>query len=320
MVPLRSDVGAFVRTRLGDTFVSGGGIYTNDFMVTMLNSAYQEMFSRLSVAGADRVQREGYYLLPAYTGIFVPSLAGLTNFRAPQEIWERGSATAYAVSNAQPSTPAAGQLTLTVAAMPSNVVTGVAVEVYGVGGISDDVNDSWTITVSSPTSIILNGCTATGTYSSGGTVVFSTEQWVGPLDALQDTDDFPTSPFTPSSSPGQAVLGMYALQRGVIKFPACTTARELKIEYELSSSLPISTPSNAGDSMGIDDCLNFLGNRTAQYCAQSKGNGAASADCRAAAEYFLDVMLSSAARDMQSGERILPQLWRPKRNVRWIAW
>lgn len=318
-VPTRNDIGNGVRTLLGDTQVSGGSLYTNDFMVFALNQAYEEMFSRLSVMGADRIQREGYYLLPAYTGVFAPSTAGILNFRNPLEVWERGTATSYAVSNAQPSTPAAGQLTLTVATLPASVITGTALEVYGVGGISDDVNDQYTVTVSSPTSIILNGCVAQGTYTSGGTVVYSTEQWVGPLNAQQSTDEFPPNSPSPVAPIGQTVLGMYAMQRGIFKFPACNVAREIKIEYELSSTLVTTTPSTSSDSMGVDDCYNFLTCRTAQYCARSKGN-AQQGPLKQDADYFLDLMLAGAARDMQQGQPIIPVLWRGKRNVRWLAW
>jgi hypothetical protein len=311
---------------LGDTQVSGGSIYTNDFQVFPLQQSYQELFSRLSVAGADRVQREGYYALPAQTGIFNPVSAGLTNFREPLEIWERGTVSTFAVTNAQPSTPAAGQLTLTLGSgLPTNAqVTGTTVEVYGVGGISDDVNDSWQITYSSPTSIILNGCTATGTFTSGGTVVFSSEQWSGPLDAQQSTDNFPgTNNITGTSTPGQTILGLYCVQgtkAGVIvKFPAATAVREIKLEYLLSSNLVTTTPSTGTDSMGIDDSLNFLSCRTAQYCGIAKGNPSYRM-FQQWADYYLGVMLGDAAREMQTKEVIQPALWRPKRNVRWIGW
>jgi hypothetical protein len=319
-IPTRNDVGNTVRTLLGDTQVSGGSLYTNDFQVFALSQAYEEMFSRLSVMGADRIQREGYYLLPANTAIFVPSLAGMNNFRLPLEIWERGTATAFSVIGAQPSTPSAGLLTLTLGSpLPSSVQSGVLLDVYGVGGISDDVNDEYAITVNSPTSIVLNGCAAIGTYTSGGTVVYSTEQWTGPLNAMQSTDEFPSNVPSPVAPIGQAVLGMYALQRGIIKFPPCNANRELKIEYELSSSLVTTTPSTSSDSMGVDDCLNFMSHRTGQYCARSKGN-AQQGPLKTDADYFLELMLAGAARDMQAGQPIIPVLWRGKRNVRWLSW
>lgn len=322
MIPLRGDVGQAVRGMLGDTQVAAGQLYTNDFQVPFLNLAYQELWSRGSMCGLDRVQREGYYLLPAFTGIFNPVSAGLTNFREPVEIWERGSATAFAVTNAQPATPAAGQLTLTLgSSLPANVTSGTMLEVYSVGGISDDVNDSWTVTVNSPTSIVLNGCTAAGTYTSGGTVVYSTEQWSGPLDPQQTTDSFPFNALPGNSTPGQTILGMYCLQNGRIKFPACTTTREIKLEYLLSGTLSLTTPgSNANDSMGIDDSLTFLAMRTAQHAGFSKGNPRWK-DAQEMANIHIQLFLSEAVRDMQvSGERIVPQLWRPKRNVRWLGW
>lgn len=304
MIPIRSDVTQAVLSALGDTQASGGSIYTAAFQAPNLNRAFEEMFTRLKVMSAERVQREGFYVLPAYTGTFVPSLAGLTNFGGPVEIRERGSATTYAVSAATPASPSAGLLTMTVAALPANVVTGQMSEVYGVLGISDDVNDAWCLTVNSTTSVALNGCAATGTWTSGGQLVISTEQWTPKLNPVTNTDDFPT---TASSS-----LGMYCWQKGVLRFPTCSTARELRLLYYLSASLPV-TAQAASDSMGVDDCLNFLAARTAQYCAESKGNAKAPV-FQQQADYFLGLMVQDAGLQLQLGASIVPPPFRSRRR------
>ncbi len=310
MIPLRSDVTQSVLSALGDTQASGGSIYTAAFQAPNLARAYEEMFTRLKVMAAQRLQREGFYVLPAYTGTFVPSLAGLTNFGGPIEIRERGSATTYAVSAATPASPAAGSLTLTVAALPANVVTGNIVDLYGVGGVSDDVNDSWCLTVNSTTSVALNGCASTGTYTSGGQLVVSTEQWTPKLTPYATTDDFPT---TPSSS-----LGIYCWQKGVVRFPICSTAREIRLLYGLSGAIPVATQA-AGDSMGVDDCLNFLTARTAQYCAESKGNTKAPV-FQQQADYFMGLMVQDAALQLQLGPPIVPAPFRARRIGAPIIW
>lgn len=305
MIPIRSDVTQAVLSLLGDTQASGGSIFTQAFQAPHLNMAYQELFSKLSMMGAERIQRQGFYVLPAYTGVFTPSLAGLSNFGGPLEIRERGTVTTYAVSAATASSPSAGQCALTVAALPASVVTGAQAEVYNVGGLSDDVNDAWFLTVNSPTSIVLNGCASTGAYTSGGTLAYSTEQWSEMLDPKDSTDEFPST--------ASAALGMYSWQNGKIKFPSVSASRELRILYHLSASLPVSTQAS-GDSMGVDDSLVFLSNRCAQYAGASKGNTRAQA-CQNQADYFLAMMLGLAGKQLQESEDVVPAPFRSRRSV-----
>lgn len=308
MIPLRSDVSNSVRYLLGDTEVAGGQVYTDAFQAPLLNLRYQEMYQRLYGVGAERVQAEGYYLLPPYTPIFTPSLAGMTNFGGPNEVWERGGTTAYAISGAVPSSPSAGFLRLTVAALPSTVVTGTRVELYGVGGISADVNDSWVLTVNSPTSVDLNGCAATGTYTSGGFLLVSTEQWQGPLTPRATQDELI------GVSPQSSGLSLYSWQRGVLRFPICSVARELRILYQLSSSLPVSSQA-AGDSMGVDDCLDVLATGTAELCAGSKGNKSKVGEMHARAEAAMTQFISNNVQMLQSGQPVIPAPFRYRRNV-----
>jgi hypothetical protein len=309
MIPLRSDVSQAVRYLLGDTEVAAGQLYTDAFQAPLLNLAYQDMFQRLYGVGADRIQAEGYYLLPAYTPIFTPSLAGMSNFGGPNEVWDRGGVTAYAISGAVPASPSAGLLRLTVAALPSTVVTGTRVEIYGILGISADVNDSWVLTKNSATSVDLNGCAATGTYSSGGFLLVSTEQWQGPLEPRASQDAFI------GIAPQSSGLGAYSWERGVIRFPICSAARELRILYQLSSSLPVVASPVAGDSMGVDDCLAFLSTRTAELCAGSKGNKSKVGEMHARAEAALQQLLSNNVQQMQSQQPVVPAPFRLKRNI-----
>lgn len=310
MIPLRSDVTQAVRYLLGDTEVAAGQLYTDAFQAPLTNLAYQELFSRLLAAGAPRVQRESYYLLPAYTPIFTPALAGISNFGSPEQVWERGGAVAYAISGATPATPSAGLLRLVVAALPAAVVTGTRVEVYGIGGIADDVNDSWALTVNSTTSVDLNGCAATGTYtSSTGFLVYSTEQWSGPLGPRESQDSFIGNPAQSSG------LGVYSWQKGAMRFPLCSVARELRILYQLSSSLPVVASPVTTDSMGVDDSLAFLSTRTAELCTGSKGNKSKVGEMHARAEAALIQIISNNVQQLQSQEPIVPPPFRIKRNA-----
>lgn len=312
MIPQRSDVTQLVLSLLGDTAVSGGSIFVASFQAPYLNAAFQEMLSRLSVAGGDRIQREGYYVLAANTAALAPVTAGWTNFGWPEEIRERAITGQYAVSAVTPSSPAAGQCSVTLSqALPASVASGTMLETYGINGVSEDVNSSWAITLTDTTHIILNGCTASGTYTNGGQVVYAPLDWSDPLQANDTTDIFPLT--------SQSELGMYSYSRGVLRFPSCATQRELKVVYNLSGSLPVVSNPVSTDSMGLDDSLNFLAHRTAQLCAAAKGNPRAQ-QLQQQADYFLGIMLAGAARALQSGQAIVPQQFRPKRNVRAYSW
>jgi hypothetical protein len=312
MIPQRLDVTALVLQLLGDTSTTGGGIFTSAFQAPFLNASFQELVSRLSAASGDKVQKEAYYVLPSNTGALAPVTAGLSNFGFPEEIRERSITGTYAISAVTPNSPSAGLCTVTLSqALPSSVTSGALLEVYGVVGISEDINSQWSVTVNSPTSIVLNGCTATGTYVSGGTVVFSSIDWSDPLDVHDTTDLFP---LTVSSA-----LGMYSWQRSMLRFPPCATSRELKITFNLSGSLPVISSPVTTDSMVIDDSLNFLAHRTAQLCAASKGNPREQRLMNQA-DYFLGVVLAGAARALQMDEAIVPRPFRGKRNIRQIAW
>ncbi len=310
MIPTRADVTQSVLSLLGDTQATGGSLYTAAFQAPHLNLAYQELFTKLSMMSADRIQREGYYVLPAYTGIFTPSLAGLTNFGGPVEVRERGSVTTYALSGALTANPSAGLCRLTVAALPAAVVTGNQVEVYNVGGLSDDVNDAWYLTVNSTTSVDLNGCTATGTYTSGGVLAYSTEQWSEPLTPEASNREFATVP--------SSAIGAYSWQSGKMRVQPVNATRELKLLYHLSSSLPVATQVST-DSMGVDDSIAYLSNRVSQYCGASKGNPRAEI-FKQQADYFLGLLLGNAGKQMQEGEPIIPPPFRPNRNARPYVW
>lgn len=312
MIPTRADITTLVLQVIGDTSTAGGAIYTSAYQAPLLNSAYQELVSRLSAASGDKVQREMYYVLPAYTGALAPVTFGASNFGFPEEIRERSITGQYAISAVTPASPSAGLCTVaTSQAMPA-LPQGQMLEVYNPGGISEDINSSWACTINSTTSIVLNGCTSTGTYTSGGQVVYSGVDWSDPLDPQDTTDSFPPN------SVGSA-LGMYSWQRSILRFPPCATQRELKIVFNLSGSLPVVSIPVTTDSMGIDDSLNFLAYRTAQLCAASKGNPRFE-EYKNQADYFLGIMLAGAARAMQMGEGIVPRFFRPKRNVRAFSW
>lgn len=250
MIPLVSQVYSATRSVLGDETIQ---VYTNAILEPKYTFAYAELFRALENAQNPRVRQEAYYNVPINTGYLDPATAGITSLGEIESIEERGGITAWAVSGVT-----TGAATATVTSAATTLSTGGQVVLYGVGGISYDINGQWTVTANSTTSTTLNGCTATGTYTSGGVLCASTEMFteMGARQRISWEDQTPTQAFQ-----------VYAWERDIIRFPPCSMVRQLRIVYQLSGEAPTTTT----DSTGIDDCLGYLMYRIAALAAESKG-------------------------------------------------
>lgn len=253
MIPLVSEVYTGVRSVLGDTKIAAGETFTDAILQPHYQSAYSELFRSLQAASSPLIEQVAYYNVPINTGYLKPSTLGISNLGNIESIWERGSVSAWAISAV---TPGAGIATVISAA--TTLATGNQAVVFGVLGISSDINDIWTVTVNSSTSTQLNGCAAVGTYTSGGTISTSTEQFL----ELSPRNDIDWS----NQATADAFV-MYAFEKGIIRVPPCNNIRQIKVVYRMSGEAPMVTTS----STGIDDCLDFLKYRIAGMVGPSKG-------------------------------------------------
>jgi len=254
MIPLTSQVYDAARAILGDNQISGGEVFKDAILQPHYQVAYAELFRALVNAQSPLIQREAYYNVPINTGVVVPATMGIANLGAPLIVEERGSVTAWNVSNA---VPGSGLVTITTA--PNTLVAGDQPVIYGIQGLSDDINDVWSVTPSSSTVFTANGATATGTYTAAtGVVSISAEQFqeVFARDRLT----------VQAQAPGQS-FGIYAWEFGKFRFPPCSVVRQLRITYKLSGDAPTATTA----SVGIDDSLSFLSYRAAGLAGRSKG-------------------------------------------------
>ncbi len=253
MIPLVSEVYSGTRSVLGDTKTAVGETFTDAILQPHYQSAYSELFRSLQAASSPLIEQVAYYNVPVYTGYLKPSTLGISNLGNIQGIAERGSVSAWAISGV---TPGAGIATVISAA--TTLATGNQAVIFGVGGISADINDIWTVTVNSTTSTQLNGCAAVGTYTSGGTLSSSTEQFI----ELAPQEDIDWSNQAAADS-----FRIYAYEKGIIRVPPCNNIRQIKIVYRMSGEAPLVTTL----STGIDDCLDFLKYRIAGMVGPSKG-------------------------------------------------
>ncbi len=253
-IPTLQEVYNAARSVLGDDQVTGGQVYTNTILQPKYQFAYSELFRAMQSAQNPRVTQENYYNVQPNTSYLDPATASIENIGEIVTVEERGGVTSWAISNV---VPGSGICTITSAA--TSLATGNQAIVYGVEGVSDDVNGAWTVTVNSATSTQLNGCTATGTYTAAtGTLSTSNELFhnVSPVQHIEFTDQSPQSEFL-----------VYSWEGDVFRFPPCSDVRQLRITYTLSGDAPLTTSAR----VRIDDCLGFLMYRIAGLAASSKG-------------------------------------------------
>ncbi len=253
-IPLVSSIYSATRSVLGDTATAAGQVYKDDILQSRYQFAFAELYMALKNVQSQSLRREAIYNVPPNTGYLKPATANIANLGALESIEERGSISAWAISGV---TPGAAVATITNAA--STLSTGQMVAVYGVGGITDDINDQWAVEVVSTTSTKLNGCTATGTYTAAtGTLTYSSEEFAFliPVPRITFVDSAPQNTFA-----------NYAYETDVIRFRPCGAVRQLRITYWLSGNAPTATTA----SVGIDNCLPFLSYRIAGLAAEARG-------------------------------------------------
>lgn len=260
MIPTVQNIYDAARGTLGDNQIVGGVVFKNEILAPHLAVAYSELFCALQNTQSSLIQREAYFNLPADTGVLLPATMGVSNLGAPLIVEERGGMTSWAVSNA---VPGSGLCTITTA--PNTLAAGDQPVIFGIAGLTDDINDIYSVTPASSTVFTANGATATGTYTAAtGVVSISVEQFqeVSARDRLT----------VQAQAPGQS-FGIYAWEFGKFRFPPCSVVRQLRITYKLSGNAPTA----ATASVGIDDSLSFLNYRTAGLAARSKGMAARAA-------------------------------------------
>lgn len=250
--PLVSDVYTLTRAFLGDNDVAGGSDFLDATLQPFYQAAYEDLFRLLNNMQSAKIQTEAFYNLPANTSTLDPASAGISSLGNTIAIEERGNVTAFTITGATPGT---NQLTLTV---NHTLATGAIVTVNGVAGISSDVNGVWAITAPNATSVILNGCTATGTYTPAtGVMSYSPDNFV-PMQQVQRIDLL--------SSPPGTMLNAFAIEGAFFRFYPAQTIRQLRIIYDISGSAPTTT----SDRIQIDDSLDYLSLQTAFRAARSR--------------------------------------------------
>lgn len=232
-----------------------GDIYTDTVLGPHFRTAYRRIYRVMGNLSVKLVEVDAYFNLPAQTAVLDPATASITDVGEIVELRERSADSTVAISGV---------------ALNSNVATvttgsahgrsdGDSVVIYGVMGIGG-ANGLWTVAAPTTTTLTLNGSYLTGTYSSGGYVSFSSEQWSDPLEQVVRIDE------VMNTAQGNADLRKFAWTRDVLRFLPASATRQLKIVYRMSGTAPTS----GTDVIHFDDSLDFLAMATAGYAAATR--------------------------------------------------
>ena len=239
------------RSLLGDDQISPQGeVFTNAVLQPHYSVAYRALYRTMAILGNPYIERDVFYTLPANTTFLDPATAGITDMGEPLFVeWRTG----FTSVNITGATIGAGFVTITApghgAASGDQVVTGGIVGLVGTDGI-------WGVTVLDPNTLTLNGCVATGTYTSGGTATRGGGQFF-PMDARDRFDDL-----------GANASGYeYTWIGDVFGFRVSAAPLELRITYSASGN----PPTNTATTIGIDDSLDFLSTYAAGLAIASRG-------------------------------------------------
>lgn len=220
--------------------------FTSAVQLPWFGFAFRELYDICQRWRLPMGKREAYGLVPAYTNVIAPSQMGITDMGEPIALWERSGATALAITGATNATPI--EITTSVA---HGLSTNAEVDITGVVG-AVGANGNWFITVTGATTFTLNGSIAGGVYSSGGSVLSSSQKWdpVTEVDSLPDTEP-------------DATLRFWKWENDRLYFVGASQVTELKLSYTTSGAAP------ASGNIGVDNARNFLALRTASLLADN---------------------------------------------------
>ncbi len=255
--PSLANVFDAARAHLGADAGGGSAVYSNTILQEHFAKAWRVLYRTAANLGTPIIEREVYYVLPAYTTYLAPSTANVTDMAEPTFVQERGDLTKKTI------TGAAGTTTVTITSASHGFATNDMVTINGIVGLTGTEGVLWGITRVDANSFTLNGCIGSGTYSSGGVAVKSSDKF-RTVDKIDRIDSIET----------HARISKWVWEDEAFRFTPTDTERQLRIGY-LASGAP---PSNTATVLGIDDCLDFLSTYTAASAARSRGATAMAQD------------------------------------------
>lgn len=231
---------------LHDTDPSTGAVWTNASLQPHFERAYRSMYDAMSF-GSNRIRREWYYVLEAYTSQLDPYAVGLTDISEPEFMEDRDAGTVSTITSTSNASP------INVLAVAHGVATNDDVIVQSVNGTSAPIA-RWYATRVDADNLTLNGSVTDGAGGTGGFLSKSSDKFteVVPIEQLSDRDI-------------SQRLGSYTWESNIFKFRGATTRRQIHVTY-IASGTP---PTNVNTVIGLDNCITFLSTAIAAFAAES---------------------------------------------------
>jgi len=264
--PTISQINDQARALLADT-VNGGEIFDDTTLQPFVAQSIRELFRVLRGAQDPFVLVENYFVLPGNVSVVDPASVGINNLAELEYVEWTPSNSSTAITNCVVTLTGAGAPYATVTAAGHGMTIGTlpTVAVYGIVGFDlfNSPNGAWASQVIDANTIQLNGCTATGSYVSGGIVapVSLTLQFV-PMDPRDRIEFVADSPAVPDQTDQ-----VYAWEGGIFRFFPSSQTRLIRITYRTSG---VVNPASSA-VIPVDDSLDFLAVRAAGLAALSHG-------------------------------------------------
>ena len=269
MIPTGEQIADEMRkTYLGELEIPGGQLYIDANIQNAIGTAVRLLYDQLMRIDDRKVRRTAYYNLPAYTTYLTPADMGIDNMGAPKELWDRKvgstwSATVLAINVATATTPRSVSLTITA----HGLSTGAEVVAFNFLGMTPDMGDIWHIEAVDADTIKLLGCAAQASSAtpngvgSTGVISNSTEDY--PRDIVTQLLEAEPRRIAPVSN-----LTQWAWKDAAFRFSPCSTARQLRISYQISGDYG----SDLTLSVGINNSMEFLACYASGLAANARGS------------------------------------------------
>lgn len=238
--PTVSECYTAARARAADV---SAGILTDAVLLPGVQAAVRDLFRVLANYGNPRVIKTEFYPLPAYASVLSPATAGISDMGEPILVAERGGLTTVSVSAVSVSAP---NVVITTG-LAHGRANGDMVTLNQLGGLVG-AGGMYSALATGASQLTIKGLLVTGSFTSGGTVGYSTEKF-SEIDITNDPLSVPTDVST--------TIGKGAWLGDRWQFRPSSEIREIAIVYYSSATIPTS----GSDVIGVDDCIDFIAAR-----------------------------------------------------------
>lgn len=276
MIPTLQQIYDASRDLCQDSEIAGGQRWLNSKLRQYLQASYSDFFAACSIKKIPRTKQKLYFVLEPFTAVMTPAAAAIANCGELADIRERVISNVddvLTITSLSPGTgefalPRADQCLVGTGPVLHGFTSGDRVTVWGISGVTDDINDEWMIKVVDDTTFLLMGCTAVligaGPWSQGSSTrasVYKSTVDFGDMNLRKDLQGLTMS---------GGAMGFYSWRQGKARFAGSSSSLQLELSFYLSGALPAQPVDgvSADASVGIDDSLNYLAYATAARAIQ----------------------------------------------------